>query len=211
MGHREDLLAGAKRCLLERGYGRTTARDIVAASGTNLASIGYHFGSKEALLDAALAGAIEEWADRLGSALRSARLPAKDPVARFEALWTRVIDAFDHHRPLWVATFEALAQAERSPEVRRFVAELMQRGRERLAQALHDGDATADDASRARTVGALQQALMLGVMAQWLVDPERAPTARELATGLRASAGAPGQTRPRASTARQAKRRPRKR
>ena len=41
MGHREDLLEGAKRCLYEKGYARTTARDIVAASGTNLASIGY--------------------------------------------------------------------------------------------------------------------------------------------------------------------------
>lgn len=49
MGHREDLLEGAKRCLLEKGYARTTARDIGAASGTNLASIGYHYGSKEAL------------------------------------------------------------------------------------------------------------------------------------------------------------------
>ena len=49
MGHKEDLLDGAKRMLLERGYANTTARDIVAASKTNLASIGYHFGSKEQL------------------------------------------------------------------------------------------------------------------------------------------------------------------
>ena len=35
MGHREDLLAGAVRCLREKGYGRTTARDIVAASGAS--------------------------------------------------------------------------------------------------------------------------------------------------------------------------------
>ena len=50
MGHREDLLEGAKRCLLEKGFVRTTARDIVTESGTNLASIGYHYGSKDALL-----------------------------------------------------------------------------------------------------------------------------------------------------------------
>ena len=37
------------------GLGKT-ARDIVAASGANLASIGYHFGSKEALLSAAGSG-----------------------------------------------------------------------------------------------------------------------------------------------------------
>jgi hypothetical protein len=38
-----------------RGYARTTARDLAAESGANLASIGYHFGSKEALLNEALA------------------------------------------------------------------------------------------------------------------------------------------------------------
>ena len=65
MGHREDLLAGARRCLEERGYARTTARDLVAASGTNLASIGYHFGSKEALLNEAIAASFEEWAQRV--------------------------------------------------------------------------------------------------------------------------------------------------
>jgi AcrR family transcriptional regulator len=33
VGNREDLIAGAKRCLLEKGYVRTTVRDIAAASG----------------------------------------------------------------------------------------------------------------------------------------------------------------------------------
>lgn len=65
MGHREDLLEGAKRCLLEKGYARTTARDIVAASGTNLASIGYHYGSKEALLNLAFLKVTEEWGELL--------------------------------------------------------------------------------------------------------------------------------------------------
>ena len=37
MGHKEDLLAGAKQVLVERGYANATARDIVAASKTNLA------------------------------------------------------------------------------------------------------------------------------------------------------------------------------
>ena len=65
MGHREALLEGARTCLEEKGYARTTARDIVAASGTNLASIGYHFGSKESLLNEAIGQAFEEGADRV--------------------------------------------------------------------------------------------------------------------------------------------------
>ena len=43
-------------CLREKGYAHTTARDIVAASSTNLASIGYHYGSTKALLERGGAG-----------------------------------------------------------------------------------------------------------------------------------------------------------
>src|SRR5215469_2225151 len=53
--HRTRLLAAARELLRERAYGDITARDLVAASSTNLGSIGYHFGSKEALLTLARA------------------------------------------------------------------------------------------------------------------------------------------------------------
>ncbi len=54
MGNREDLIEGARRCIIEKGYARTTARDIAGAAGVSLAAIGYHFGSKEALMAEAL-------------------------------------------------------------------------------------------------------------------------------------------------------------
>ena len=109
MGHREDLLAGAKRCLYERGFARTTARDVVAASGTNLASIGYHFGSMEALLNAAMIEAIEDWSAALEQALSAEGVPSSGP-ARFEAIWARIIASFSAHRQLWAATVEALTK-----------------------------------------------------------------------------------------------------
>jgi AcrR family transcriptional regulator len=185
MGHREDLLEGAKRCLYERGWARTSARDIVAASGTNLASIGYHFGSKEALLTTALMEAIDEWGDRLSEALAGKEIPSDDPLARFDALWTGIIDSFDAYRPLWVATFEALAQVGHSPDLRGFLADGAQHGRERIAAGF-DGKGAPADPDRARTRGAFHQALLLGVMAQRLMDPARAPTGRDLGDALRA-------------------------
>ena len=69
MGHREELLDGAAQCLYDKGFGRTTARDVVGASGTNLASIGYHFGSKDALLTEALLKATAGWSEELDRAL----------------------------------------------------------------------------------------------------------------------------------------------
>ena len=66
MGNREALIEGAKTCLMEKGYTRTTARDIATAAGVSLAAIGYHFGSKDDLLNEAMRQAL----DRVGSAGR---------------------------------------------------------------------------------------------------------------------------------------------
>ena len=54
MGNREELLRGAKQSLVENGWGRSTVRAIADAAGVSHAAIGYHFGSREALLTQAL-------------------------------------------------------------------------------------------------------------------------------------------------------------
>ncbi|WP_020671015.1 TetR/AcrR family transcriptional regulator [Amycolatopsis nigrescens] len=183
MGNRDDLLAGAKRCLYEKGYARTTARDISAAAGTSLASIGYHFGSMEKLLNTALIEASREWGEGLSEALSTAADRDAAPLARFETAWTRIIELFATHRPLWVATFEAIAQLDHAEEVRRYFSDGMQEARLGLAALIQDIEET-DEA--ATGIGTLYQALLTGVMAQWLIDPDRAPSGRELTAGLKA-------------------------
>jgi hypothetical protein len=84
-----------------------------------LASIGYHFGSKEALLPAAMIESIDVWGEELKRVLiTDTDVGSMDPIVRFESIWTRVIESFETHRPLWVASFEAFVQAQRSPELR---------------------------------------------------------------------------------------------
>ena len=115
MGHREQLLEGAKRCIVERGYAHTTARHISAASGANLASIGYHFGSKEALLREALIEMTQDWTDLWQITVYT---DAADPLAGFERTWMQVVDSFKENRPLLAASFEALTCAEHAPDLR---------------------------------------------------------------------------------------------
>lgn len=182
MGHKERLLAGAKRCLYEKGYAHTTARDIVAASGTNLASIGYHYGSKDALLVAAMVDAFEE----LGQEL-AAILPADadgGPAEQLEAMWSRVIESFTTHRQLWMASFEIFVQAERSPELRAVLAAGYEDARRGLVALVERTDPGSVDARSARTVGSLLVALQAGLAAQWVLDPEHAPSARDVAEAL---------------------------
>jgi AcrR family transcriptional regulator len=180
MGNREDLLAAAKRLLYEKGYARTTARDLTAASGVSLAAIGYHFGSKEALLNAARIQALGEWAEELGRTLAAGANPEAASLERFEAIWAKVIESFAAHRPLWAASFELLAQLDQAPaEVRAAVADAQERARLGLATLFHHLDPAQDERSAWR-VGSFYLALLSGVMAQWLIDPEHAPSAPDL-------------------------------
>jgi AcrR family transcriptional regulator len=183
MGNREDLLAGAKRCLLEKGYRNTTARDIASASGVSLAAIGYHFGSKEALMNQAVYEAIGEWSETFELALASADSQAT-LIERLETLWTHMVDSFSANRPLWAAQFELVVEADRRPELRKFLAEIQPEAHLGLGQLFHGADPETDEKT-ALLVGKLYHAILIGVMAQWFIDPKTAPTGHDLAEALR--------------------------
>jgi len=51
---RQQLLEIAGRVFAEKGYARTTSREICAAAGTNVAAVNYHFGGKDGLYEAVL-------------------------------------------------------------------------------------------------------------------------------------------------------------
>ena len=183
MGHREDLLAGARKCLYERGYAHTTARDLVAASGTNLASIGYHFGSKEALLTEALISAFDEWGEELIRVARTNAVSGKGVLEQMEALWVWMVESFDRLRPLMIANFEAFAQASHSERLRGQLASYYERSRQEYVEASREF--TGVDGAEARAVGSFHLALLDGLMLQWILDPEHAPSGQEMAGAFR--------------------------
>jgi AcrR family transcriptional regulator len=181
MGNREDLLAGAEACLYEKGYARTTARDIATRSGVSLAGIGYHFGTKEELLKQALRQALEKWGDAVETILTS-DFPTDDPAGRFTAVWSKVIESFPESARLWAIQFELLAVLEREPDLRlTYAADTKD---VRIALATMFGSATADEEQTVR-VGALYQALLVGLAAQYLGDPDSVPTGPDLLDAMR--------------------------
>jgi AcrR family transcriptional regulator len=181
MGHREALLDGARRCLLERGYARTTARDVVAASHTNLASISYHFGSKEALLNEALQQCIDEYLEQITRIVFAD--PSATPLQRVRDSWQALVDTLEQYRPLKVAFAEALVQAERMPQLRAQLAECYERARSSVADMVRASVEGLSDAT-ARQVASFLIAVYHGLQTQWLLDPPRAPLPDELMTAL---------------------------
>ncbi|MFJ9545265.1 TetR/AcrR family transcriptional regulator [Streptomyces erythrochromogenes] len=194
MGHREDLLEGAKKCLVEKGFVRTTARDIVSASGTNLASIGYHYGSKDALLAEAFIGLMEEW----GAVFQQGLDGDGGSLERFRALWEGVLAQHEKSAPVWAASLEVALGRDQRPELRAMLAASQADGRRGLISMLTGTPEDELDERDVRTLGSFYQALLNGLMIQWLFDPESAATAEEFTEGMRRAAEA--MTRPRKRT-----------
>lgn len=186
MGNREALLDGAKRCLLEKGYSKTTARDIADAAGVSLAAIGYHYGSKESLLEQAFMTAMGEWFDdEVAEGKEGAETQARSgSIDEFRAFFTEVFATFPHQRPLMRLNMEMGIESVHNPSLGTFMSHAIQLGREGLAEQLGGLDPKADG-ELAQQVGAFYSVLMTGVVAQYLMDRERFPSASDLAEGLR--------------------------
>ena len=184
MGNREDLLAGALRCLKDKGWARTTVRDIASAAGVNHAAIGYHFGSREALLIEAFVQAMDEWGGEIEAAVRAALDPSATPRERYEAFWRKAIESYGAHRRLWLASVEAAVEAEHNPRVRELMAAALREGRSGLAAGLVGVPEDELDDKDLRSIGSVQLALMSGVLVQHLLDPDNAPTAENLTDAL---------------------------
>ncbi|BCK68360.1 TetR/AcrR family transcriptional regulator [Streptomyces platensis] len=187
MGHREDLLEGAKRCLLEKGYAGTTARDIVAASGANLASIGYHYGSKDALMRQAIIASSEEWGTGVAQVPAGGEaVPADaEPLERFAAVWDLFLQRIATEREFIAAQVEVLGLLPRDAALREAIGEVLPEGGEGLVAIFEGVPDTEVDAEAARVVGPFYQALLTGLMVQSLLTPDRMPTGRDLAAALR--------------------------
>ena len=174
MGNREDLLDGARRCIIEKGYARTTARDIAGAAGVSLAAIGYHFGSKEALMAEALLGTGIQIGDALDVALRGA--PKGELLGR---IWDESLRAFGDERELLAASMENLAQIDRIPVVAERLRAAQGAAITGIAELLADPLPALDDDER-RSLAAYYFALVNGLAVIWLIDPSIVPSGGQL-------------------------------
>lgn len=182
MSQREDLLAGAKKCLVEKGYHATTARDIAAASGAHLASIGYHYGSKDALMSAAAIEAQGDWGTAIDDAVAAAGTAA--PAERLAVCIDTLLAAIAAQRHVLSAAVQTYAQAEFSPSIHESLCNGTRGARASLAGMVL-GTAPQDiDAETARSVGSTVHAIVAGLTLQALIDPDSLPTGKQVAAAL---------------------------
>ena len=188
---KKRLIAGTQRCITARGFGATTARDIAAETGANLAAVNYHFGSKDALLTIAMLDAIGAWTSHLDRAVEVT--DSAEPLERIEQFLRGIHRTLTEQREMVVASVQAFAQAEYSEEIRGALVEVYEGARADLPKLIF-GDSGNLTAQQQRGVGSAVLAMINGFVLQWLLDPDTAPDPAELATGIAALAPNPPAT-----------------
>jgi AcrR family transcriptional regulator len=89
-GTRERILRTGERLFAERGFNGVSVRELAAAAQVNIASIGYHFDSKEGLLSEVYRRHCEPMiAERLRGLAAASRLRGKAKIAAVIAAFIR--------------------------------------------------------------------------------------------------------------------------
>jgi len=145
-----------------------TARMIAYESGANLASIGYHFESKEGLLTAAVIEGLDRWLDQIED-----RLADGPPQRSSGALFRQAVDIVEQtrreHETTATALVAALVRGQHDSVVAQRLIEGFMRTRPRVAELLQLGsDRPGIDAC------AVMHSLFTGLLVQSLLSDELA-------------------------------------
>jgi AcrR family transcriptional regulator len=166
VSNRQALLEGALRCIEERGYGEVTTRDIAQAAKANVASIAYHFGSKDALIGEALAEGYRRWfAEFAGEVIRTG---TTDSEAFIQGAVHALGESLGSHRGMARAFISALSRAPHDKHLRDILAASYRESRTSLAAFLR-----LSEGEQGELLAGVLIAVFDGLLIQWLIDPEQ--------------------------------------
>jgi AcrR family transcriptional regulator len=165
--NRASLIEGTLLCLEKLPPERVTARAITEESGANLASIAYHFGSKDNLVTEAVVEGLDRWLAEVTASLEN--LESRDPVERYRLAGEAIEASRRRHSGLARNFIGALAKAQHDARVRQLLADGFRRTRPAVASLLGLGsDQAGEDAA------GLALAQFNGLLFQALLDPDLA-------------------------------------
>jgi AcrR family transcriptional regulator len=170
-GHRDALREAARVLLRRRGLRATTARDLVEESGTNLASIGYHFGSKDALMAGAVTDLCRDWVERPVVAAAGAE---GDPGEALSAAIREMLRDVPRQGPEILAFLEAVVASGRGEPAGEHLAASSRSSLDAVAAAVTRGTPGAPP-PLVQAAAAVLIALHDGLALLSTVVPERTP------------------------------------
>jgi AcrR family transcriptional regulator len=160
--NRQALVEGTLRCLERLPPERITARAIADEAGANLASIPYHFGSKDELVTEAAILGLDRWLEEIDAAMAE-----DDGHSRLDLAADAMERTRRAHTGLARGFAAALVRGGHDPRLRARLVEGFSRTRPRLAELLSLGtDEAGEDAA------GLVHSMFVGLLLQELLDEE---------------------------------------
>jgi len=175
--NRDNLVEGTLRCLERLPPERITARAIAEESGANLASIAYHFGSKDDLVTEAAITGLDRWLEDVAAGLGD--VASQSPAERFLLAAESVEASRERHAGLARNYLAALAKAPYEDRLRERLARGFADARPNVAAVLGLGDERAG-----RDAAGLVLALFHGLLIQVQLDPDLAIEGRRMEQAL---------------------------
>jgi AcrR family transcriptional regulator len=191
-GTRDQLLRATREAIRDVGLPAATAREIVRRASANLASIPYHFGTKDALVAEALIVEACELVAPVLTLLASDR-PAAERASEAVAMLNEQFEAMRPQVPVYLT---ALAAAPHTPHVRSGLGALWADLRARLSEdiARQRDDGTLPQWVSPPAMAAAILSMVNGVVVASVIDTD-GPDHREVAAqflALLLAAGMPG-------------------
>lgn len=177
------MLEVAIKLIVERGTVKTTLKEVGELAGYSRGLAGYRFGSKEGLFSFVVHAISEEWLHELTKATEDKQ--GIDAIhSATDAHYRFCCAAPDHVRAFYILWFESISPGSEAKEVIVGVHQRRQRDvTEWITLAINRGDI--GPSIDANNVAAQYCSALVGIVYQWLLNPDSMDEIEQLHEGLK--------------------------
>lgn len=129
------ILTAAKELFEEKGFDRTTVREVAKKAEANVALISYHFGSKENLL----AAIVEEMTDQTRLRLTDINNSTSDPIEKLNQIIELYVDRLHANCNYYQMIHREMSTPLLRPELHDQLSKIVKRNKDEVKKILEEG------------------------------------------------------------------------
>ncbi|MBX2943417.1 MAG: TetR/AcrR family transcriptional regulator [Cyclobacteriaceae bacterium] len=129
------ILAAAKELFEEKGFDRTTVREVATKAEANVALINYHFGSKENLL----ASIVKEMTDQTRLRLTDISNTTSDPIQKLNQVIDLYVERLHSNRNYYQMIHREMSTRLLRPELHDLLSKIIRRNKDEIKKILENG------------------------------------------------------------------------
>jgi AcrR family transcriptional regulator len=179
----ERMLESAIKLIVDRGTEKTTLKEVGELAGYSRGLAGYRFGSKQGLFSFVVHAISEKWLQELKNVTED-KIGLDAICSATDAHYRFCLDAPVHVRAFYILWFESISPGSKTREI---ITAVHQRRQRDVMEWINLGiKANSIDAViNVEAVAAQFCSALVGIVYQWLVNPDSMNEIKELHNGLK--------------------------